>query len=265
MADFKNRYTQIVEKIFFKHYTDGATEVPFEREDIIRVANELKIKLPKNLGDVLYSFRYRAALPASIRAKAPKGQEWIIRPRGRARYAFVATSVTTIVPSEMLGETKIPDATPGIIAQYALSDEQALLAKLRYNRLVDIFTGVTCYSLQSHLRTTVPKMGQVETDEIYIGLDRRGAHYIFPVQAKGGKDKLGIVQIEQDLAICETKFPSLICRPIAAQFMTEDIIALFEFGKTKSGIVVVSEKHYRLVAPEEMTTDDLETYRKRAF
>ncbi len=265
MADFKNRYTQIVEKIFFKHYKDGAVEVPFEREDIIRVASELKIKLPKNLGDILYSFRYRAALPASIRGKAPKGQEWIIRPRGRSRYAFVATSVTTIVPSEMLGEIKIPDATPGIIAQYALSDEQALLAKLRYNRLVDIFTGVTCYSLQSHLRTTVPKMGQVETDEIYIGLDRRGAHYVFPVQAKGGKDKLGIVQIEQDFAICETKFPSLICRPIAAQFMTEDIIALFEFEKTKSGIIIASEKHYRLVPPEEMTIDDLETYRKRSL
>ena len=45
---------------------------------------------------------------------------------------------------------KIPDATPGIVQKYALADEQALLAKLRYNRLLDIFTGVTCYSLQNH-------------------------------------------------------------------------------------------------------------------
>ncbi len=35
--------------------------------------------------------------------------------------------------------TPILDATPGIIELYAFSDEQALLAKLRYNRLVDIF------------------------------------------------------------------------------------------------------------------------------
>jgi len=41
---------------------------------------------------------------------------------------------------------------------YALGDEQALLAKLRYNRLLDIFTGVVCYSLQNHLRTNVPGM-----------------------------------------------------------------------------------------------------------
>ena len=88
-------------------------------------------------------------------------------------------------------ETKIPDATPGIIIKYTQGDEQALLAKIRYNRLIDIFTGVTCYSLQNHLRTTVTGIGQIETDELYIGVDRRGAQYIFPVQAKGGKDQLG--------------------------------------------------------------------------
>jgi hypothetical protein len=31
-----------------------------------------------------------------------------------------------IVPSPILAETKVPDATPGLIAMYALNDEQAL-------------------------------------------------------------------------------------------------------------------------------------------
>lgn len=264
MASTQNRYVQIIEQIFLKYHQEGATEVPFDREDFSDVARKLKIKLPKNLGDILYSFRYRADLPESIRAQAPKGQEWVIRPRGRAKYAFVATRSTMIFPSEMMAETKIPDATPGVIVKYALSDEQALLAKLRYNRLIDIFTSVTCYSLQSHLRTTVPKMGQVETDEIYIGIDKRGSHYVFPIQAKGGKDKLGIVQIEQDFAICAEKFPLLICRPIAAQFMKGDVIALFEFEQTGDSIAISFEKHYRLVAPEEMTTADLQNYQKRS-
>ncbi|MDZ7365104.1 MAG: endonuclease [candidate division KSB1 bacterium] len=264
MASTQNRYVQIIEQIFLKYYKEGTTEVPFAREDFSTVARKLKIKLPKNLGDILYSFRYRIDLPESIRAKAPAGQEWVIRPRGRARYAFVATRLTMITPSEIMAETKIPDATPGVIMKYALSDEQALLAKLRYNRLIDIFTGVTCYSLQSHLRTTVPAMGQVETDEIYIGLDKRGAHYVFPIQAKGGNDKLGVVQIEQDFAICAEKFPLLICRPIAAQFMKDDVIALFEFEQTENEIALSSEKHYRLVAPDEMTAADLKNYQKRS-
>jgi hypothetical protein len=259
----QNRYSQIIEAIFSKYFRKGAKEILFERTEIVRAAEKLRIKLPKNLGDVLYSFRYRAPLPDSITGKASKGFEWIILPAGRARYKFVLATKSAIVPSKILAETKIPDATPGVISRYKLNDEQALLAKLRYNRLIDIFTGLTCYSLQNHLRTTVPNIGQVETDEIYIGIDKRGAHYVIPVQAKGGTDKIGIVQIEQDLAVCETKFPGLICRSIAAQFMEEDLIALFECEKTEEGIRVSVEKHYRLVDPEELTEEELETYRKR--
>lgn len=253
-----------MERIFFWYYTDGAREVAFEREDMVRAAQELGIDLPKNLGDIPYTFRYRGMLPQSIRAKAPEGEDWIIRPSGRSRYRFVATTIVNIIPNEMLAETKVPDATPGVITMYALGDEQALLAKLRYNRLIDIFTGIACYSLQSHLRTTVPDIGQVETDEIYIGIDRRGAHYIFPVQAKGKRDKLGIVQIEQDFALCAAKFPSLICRPIAAQLMENDLIAIFEFEEGERGVVLSIEKHYRLVPADNIRSTDLDAYRSRS-
>lgn len=43
-----------------------------------------------------------------------------------------------------LAETKVADATPGMIAMYAAGDEQALLARIRYNRLIDVFMGVVC-------------------------------------------------------------------------------------------------------------------------
>ena len=104
-----------------------------------------------------------------------------------------------------------------------------MLARVRYNRLIDIFLGIACYSLQNHFRTTVPGMGQVETDEIYVGVDKRGSHYVVPVQAKGGNDKLNRVQIEQE----------------------------------DDDIRVVSEKHHRLVPPDAVTREDLVRYRQR--
>jgi hypothetical protein len=265
MVNSKNRYKQLIESIFIQYYKKGAKEVLFERTDLVKTAEKLGIKLPKNLGDVVYSFRYRALLPASIKKHAPEGLEWVIRPVGQAKYKFSLSSMPRILPNKLLAETKIPDATPGIILKYALNDEQGLLAKIRYNRLVDIFTAVTCYSLQSHLRTTVPEMGQIETDEIYVGVDQRGAQYVFPVQAKGGTDQLGIVQIEQDFALCSRKFSSLICRPIAAQFIKDNLIAMFAFEENDNGIAVSSEKHYRLVNPEEMTDEDLKMYRERSL
>jgi hypothetical protein len=169
-----------------------------------------------------------------------------------------------IFPSANLVVTKILDSTPGIINRYAINDEQALLAKLRYNRLIDIFSGLTCYSLQNHLRTSVVGMGQVETDEIYIGIDKRGVLYVLPVQAKGKKDKVGIVQIEQDIAVCTTKFTQLICRPIAAQSLGDEVIALFEFEHTDAGIGVSSEKHYKLVNSETLSGDELQDYQRRS-
>jgi hypothetical protein len=178
-------------------------------------------------------------------------------------YKFALVADKPLAPNTNMTVTKVPDSTPGVVAKYAFGDEQALLAKVRYNRLVDIFTGLTCYSLQNHLRTTVPQMGQVETDEVYIGVDKKSSHYVLPVQAKGGTDKLGIVQIEQDFAVCANRFRSLICRPIAAQFMAEDVIALFEFAEDENGVGAYSEKHYKLVPPKDVTEEDLLAYREK--
>jgi hypothetical protein len=258
-----NRYSQLLERVFFQRYTEGAREVDFLRDDIVAAATELGLKLPKNLGDVIYSFRYRADLPGSVMAKAPAGESWIILPAGMSKYRFLATAIATVGPRPGLAETKIPDSTPGLIGMYALTDEQALLAKLRYNRLIDIFTGVTCYSLQNHLRTTVSDLGQVETDEIYVGVNRQGAHFVIPVQAKRGNDQISIVQIWQDWRMCQEKFQHLVCRPIAAQLLNDDLVAVFEFEPAEKLLRIRSEKRYRLVPKELVLPEDLDIYRAR--
>lgn len=253
----------IIEAIFHARHEPGRREVDFEREDIVRFASDLNVRLPKNLGDLIYSFRYRTDLPASILEKAPEGETWIIRPAGRSKYRFVLVGDAPLTPNPNLAATKIPDSTPGIIAKYAFGDEQAVLARVRYNRLIDIFLGIACCSLQNHFRTTVPGMGQVETDEIYVGVDRSGCHYVVPVQAKGRRDRLNRVQIEQDMALCADKLPSLICRPVGTQLMQDDLVALFEFEQEEDDVKVVSEKHYQLVPPEAVTQEDLARYRQR--
>lgn len=259
MAD--NRYTRIIEKIFHAHYQAGDEEVIFDRQELADTAEELGMLRPKNLGDIVYSFRFRTELPESICKLAPEGREWVIRKSGKSQYRFVNVSEWAVSPNPQLITIKVPDATPGIIEKYALNDEQALLAKLRYNRLVDIFTGLTTYSLQNHLRRGVKGLGQVETDEVYIGLDKHGAHYVLPVQAKGGRDRMSVVQIEQDFALSEQDFGDLICRPIGAQFMKGGVIALFEFINTEDGIRINAERHYQLVAPDLLTFEDLASYR----
>jgi len=262
-----NRYLALIEHIFFDKnfgaYKTGATAIPFEREDLERAADQLGIKLPKNLGDVIYAIRYRVAMPARILATQPAGQEWVISGVGRSRYEFRLVPLNRIAPNPSLAAVKIPDATPEIIAAYALSDEQALLAKVRYNRLIDVFMGVVAYSLQNHLRTAVAGVGQIEIDEIYVALDRKGHQFVVPVQAKGGNDKLSVVQTKQDIACCEEKFPDLTCRPVSAQFIGRDLIAMFELTLEDGMVKVAEERHYRLVPANEITPEDLASYRTR--
>jgi hypothetical protein len=256
----QNVYRQLVERIFLDRFTAGLTEIPWERLDLERAAQELGVPLPKNLGDVVYSIRYRTAMPPRILETQPDGKEWIISGMGRARYAFRLVPINRIRPREEMVAIKIPDATPEIIAAYALSDEQALLAKVRYNRLIDLFLEMVTYSLQNHLRTTVKGVGQIEIDEIYVGVDKRGRQFIVPVQAKGGNDQLSTVQTEQDLQCCAEKYPTLIPRAVSAQFIEDDLIALFELTVEDGSVRIVDERHYRLVPSDRITGDDLRLY-----
>jgi hypothetical protein len=260
------RYGQIIEAVFARYWKKGLTEFRFERDELTQVCRELEIAPPKNLGDIIYTFRYRQNLPASIRKTQPDDRAWLILGDGDARYRFRLNRLTHIRPTNGLLVRKIPDATPEIIVRYALTDEQALLAKVRYNRLIDIFLGITASSLQNHLRTKIPNYGQIEIDELYVGIDSRGAQYIVPVQAKGGTDVLGAIQTIQDLTFCRTekKYADCIARAVSAQFLADDTIALFETAFDGDEVSIVRERHYKLSEAGGIRGQDLRMYRNEA-
>jgi hypothetical protein len=257
-----NRYSKIILHIFQNNFV-GGQEFEFGREEIETAANALDIRVPKNKGDVVYTFRYRKRLPKAILDTQPDGLHWLILGAGPARYRFRLNKLAYIHPTRGLMVRKIPDATPEIIAQYALTDEQALLAKIRYNRLIDIFLGVVAYSLQNHLRTTIDNYGQIEIDELYVAVDSRGVQYIVPVQAKGGKDVLGVIQTIQDTMFCksEKRYANCIPRTVSAQFMDDDVIALFELTFDGNEVSIVRECHYQLTDAANIKPDDLQRYR----
>jgi len=238
-------------------YSEGKTEFSFGRHEIAEICEILGTSVPKNIGDLLYSFRFRNPLPQKILDTAPEELEWVIFSEGIAKYKFKLTKINRILPNPNLINIKILDATPEIILKHTQNDEQALLAILRYNRLIDIFLGITVYSLQNHLRTTVKQVGQIEIDEVYVGVDKHGRQYIVPVQAKGGKDQLSVVQTSQDIAFCGEKYPELICKSVSAQFINDTEIALFDLIVEDEMIKIVDEKHYKLVGKGDLDSAEL--------
>ncbi|MBY5797683.1 endonuclease [Rhizobium leguminosarum] len=256
-----NVYRDIIGEIFAERYVKGSTSFDFERVDLEKTARKMDVTLPKNLGDVIYALRYRIGFPDSIITTQPVGMEWIIEGAGRAKYRFVLVRLNRILPREDLVTVGIPDGTPEMIRLYALDDEQALLAIVRYNRLIDIFLGLTTYSLQNHLRTTVKSVGQIEIDELYVGIDKYGCHYAIPVQAKGGTDQISVVQTKQDLAWCSQQYPDMRARAVSAQFIGSEKIALFELTVEDNAVKVVEERHFKLVPAAELDLLAIKSYR----
>ncbi|WP_216349318.1 hypothetical protein [[Limnothrix rosea] IAM M-220] len=105
------------------------------------------------------------------------------------------------------------------------------------------------------MRTTVKSIGQIEIDEIYIGLNKVGEHFIISCQAMSIGDRFGIVQVMQDLEFCQQRYADLQCRPIALQFLSVSDIAIIELTieqeEELDRLSVVDEKHYGLVKDSE--------------
>ena len=259
------KYDDIIAAVFAANFKAKARVIPITRNELARACETLGFPLIKNLGDIPYSYRFRRELPDSIKNSAPKGAEWIIVGSGVGKYEFRLASPAKIAPSRDRQKIKIPDATPEIVRKYAPgTDEQALLTKVRYNRLVDLFTGLTCYSIQNHLRTTVDGIGQIEIDEIYLGLSKKGAHYVIPCQAKSPGDRFGIVQVMQDMEFCKKRYPNAICKPIALQFLGESDLAILElavdFDADIYKLSVVEERHYQLTSKDGLAEADIVKY-----
>jgi hypothetical protein len=142
---------------------------------------------------------------------------------------------------------------PEIVEANLANDEQGLLTVVRYNRLLDVFTGVACFHLQSHVRTQIKGHGQVEIDDLYVGVDKNGRGYVLPIEAKDAGEMLGIDKAVGLTVFAKHKYPDLICRPIAIIRESKDRITCVEFEPSEkiSKVSVLEIRRYRLVKDED--------------
>ena len=249
MAELQdNAYDQLLIAVFKGKWRPGLNELAFSKDDLIDTAARLNLRI-KNLADVLYTYRSRRPFPAQIVEKG----NWIIAAKGSGKYAFVKVTQAAIVevPST-LKIFPIPYAVPEIVAANLANDEQGLLTVARYNRLLDVFTGLACFHLQSHIRTHVKGHGQIEVDELYVGVDKDGRGYVLPVEGKVIGESLGIDKAVGLTLFASAKYPHLTCRAIALLREAEDIVTCIEFEPADdiSKVSVLDLRRYQLVRNE---------------
>ncbi|MBN1764443.1 MAG: hypothetical protein JW860_04230 [Sedimentisphaerales bacterium] len=228
-VNYESDYDKIITALFNKKYNANRAnkEINFTKDELVETAKEIGVQL-RNPPDVVYTYRSRRLLPDDIL----KAGNWILKPKGKGRFSFMKTKRESFVNiQEGLYQIETLNALPEIVEKHVSSDEQGLLSLVRYNRLIDIFTGITCFHLQSHVRTTIAEEGQIEIDELYVGLDEDGKEYILPTEAKGfeDRDKLGWFQVANLVKFSRQYFPELKCKPIAIKPGGKDVICMMEF------------------------------------
>jgi len=158
----EREYDEIIKELFDKLYKPQLTSLEFTKDQLVETCEKLGITV-KNIPDIIYTYRYRAELPESITQKG----NWVITGKGKGKYAFVKLSRNPYaeIPTD-LEIIPVPDATPSVVLKYSGTNEQSLLAKVRYNRLIDAFLGIAAFHLQGHFRTFLNEVEQTPFGEI---------------------------------------------------------------------------------------------------
>jgi hypothetical protein len=136
-------------------------------------------------------------------------------------------------------------------------DEQAVLTVASYCKLIDHFTGLQVYRLRSHVRKSVPGVGQAELDAIDVGVALRDDEMpiIFPIEAKAAADALNRVQVFNMVQYSRHYFPDMVIRPLAIKVDYDSVLHLMEFnaaGKA-SELKITRSASYVLKLSESQT------------
>ena len=191
-------YDIVIAEVFKRLHTKK--DYAFTKDHIVEVMETLKksghVDHIKNIPDIKYTYDARRDFPSRVSSTG----HWGIVGEGKAKYRFVALPQNNLIriPKDIEklnpSHSKIKDVTPAPVSAVLGNDEQATMTRARYNDLISVFLGAQCWQVQGHERTTV-SCGQIEVDEVYVGVTKTGEKIIVPISAKGGdKDCLSYTQ-----------------------------------------------------------------------
>jgi len=247
-------YGPLLLHVFRARYRKGAATILFTLDDVRNAADELNLEA-RNPADLVYRMRSRTVLPAEILERG----FYVLRSIGRGQYQF-EKATTTIIEPPMSEITEALDLTPLPVRRLlpealADMDEQAVLTVASYCKLLDHFTGLQVLRLRSHVRKSVPGVGQAELDAIDVGVAMRDDEIpvVFPIEAKAVADALNRVQVMNMVRYCSHYFPKLLVRPLAIKVDYDSVLHIMEFNTPDKAadLKVVKSAAYKLTLSEK--------------
>lgn len=237
---------RIMIQLFLSKYSSDADSFNFTLDEVREIARGNSIPL-RNPADFTYQYRARRAMPEQVLDLG----HWIIVGAGKGQYVMQRIESSPHFEYEIPDAyTSIQDITPTSVVPLLRDDEMSSLTRLRYCEVVSHFTGLDCHEIQTHYRSFVQGIGQVEIDEFYVGKGEAGV-FLLPLEAKGNveSDLLGRLQISQMVSTMEQDFPGVQRRILAMKHLGDDDYLMFELTNSSdpNDIEIERISRYRLV------------------
>jgi hypothetical protein len=249
-------YGPVLIAIFRRKFKEGMVSVTFTLDEIRAelIAQDLEAR---NAPDLIYRMKSRTQLPEEIQLLGFR----ILSITGRGKYALLLGDETLIGYPDRVNVEEIEDRTPAAVREllpedFGAVDEQMLLSVLRYNDLFTRFLGVPTFHLKSHVRKSVPNVGQAEVDDVHVaimpGRSDRSRLVIVPVEAKAKDDPVNRVQIAMQVRYAMHAYPNLDVRPLTVKLFDDGVILFMEFEPTfePNDLAILRHTYYRLTAPQ---------------
>lgn len=232
-------YDAVIGEVFMRLYqkSPGKEAYDFDKDFLESAVRDLLksrriAKGVKNIPDIKYTYDAREEFPEGITGCGC----WAIVGRGKSKYRFVKLDRCNLIriPDDLPVNPepqRMKDKIPSLVARVLGDDEQAILARVEHDGLVEDFTGLAAMRVQGHERTTV-SAGQIEVDEVYVGQDYAKTVVVLPISAKGGgKDRLSYTQaLNLNLYASEKeKYHGLKVRPLGITRGNDGSIYIVEF------------------------------------
>jgi hypothetical protein len=246
-------YSPVLLAIFRRKFTSGAQRIVFTLEELRDELRAMGLEA-RNAADVIYRMKSRTILPEEIR----KLGYHILEITSRGTYAFVIGESTLIEYPPQVDITEVHDLTPKAVRSllhpdFGSIDEQGLLSICRYNDLLSRFLEATTFHVKSHVRKSVPGVGQAEIDDLHVEI-HGSVHEpreltIVPIEAKAKDDPVNRVQVVIQTKFARHAFPDHPCRPVTVKLFEDGRILFMEFNVTDeaNALAVVRHRYFRVI------------------
>lgn len=236
-----NKAKSFIKHLIEKNFTASQDSIPFSRDDVSLYCLKKFKKIPKNVGDIIYSLRYRMDYLSTFDHLLDPDYTWTLLSLSTGQYELKPMPKLKLPDLTSVPVISKIDKTPEHIHNLRPLNDQSLLMKIYQNKVLSEFLEDDLILLQAHHKVNLKDWGQAEIDGIVAS---ETSPRLYLVEVKGYTEVIGWPQIIQLKMYAEQNHPGLPFTPIFVQSHRDWSFSIVQFDFNSEFPQVTKSERY---------------------